>query len=406
MEAREFKIDINQQDPLKVSQEEQRLKAIKKILVGNQIERLENRFRGLSRRVESTNGHLVSTVEDLSNEFTRLKAEMKLGGSLGAVDGQELQKNIQTLLKEHKGLNLEDSSICQKLEERINTIENSINASQTLGTESNEQINAMTEDIQQFKLKLKSTQERLSKLDQVARPEDKAKVDQRLSSLEAKISTLNPKKLEARLGNRQDEFEDGVQDLVERLAGRVNERFDFASKGRKKLANGQDKLTQRQNDLAASQKHLIQGQEELINGQLGLADKISSLNEGQEIIENRQLNISEQHKALVDQTLEVINKQGALTNRVDGIQEVLENDIMNFLKNVQVDKGAIEEHVKSFAGDLERKIYENNVRMEAKIDAFIDMSSRQARPAAPVQEDPKLKAIKDALKNLSSLLDE
>ena len=385
MEAREFKIDINQQDPSKVSQEEQRLKAIKKILVGNQIERLENRFRGLSRRVESTNGHLVSTVEDLSNEFTRLKAEMKLGGSMGAVDGQELQKNIQTLLKEHKGLNLEDSSICQKLEERINTIENSINASQTLGTESNEQINAMTEDIQQFKLKLKSTQERLSKLDQVARPEDKAKVDQRLSSLEAKISTLNPKKLEARLGKRQDEFEDGVQDLVERLAGRVNERFDFASKGRKKLADGQDQLNQRQNDLAASQKHLIQGQEELFN---------------------RQSDISEHHQALVDQTLEVINKQGALTNRVDGIQEVLENDIMNFLKNVQVDKGAIEEHVKSFAGDLERKIYENNVRMEAKIDAFIDMSSRQARPAAPVQEDPKLKAIKDALKNLSSLLDE
>lgn len=385
MEAREFKIDINQQDPLKVSQEEQRLKAIKKILVGNQIERLENRFRGLSRRVESTNGHLVSTVEDLSNEFSRLKAEMKLGGAMGAVDGQELQKNIQTLLKEHKGLNLEDSSICQKLEERINTIENSINASQTLGTESNEQINAMTEDIQQFKLKLKSTQERLSKLDQVARPEDKAKVDQRLSSLEAKISTLNPKKLEARLGKRQDEFEDGVQDLVERLAGRVNERFDFASNGRKKLADGQDKLTQRQNDLATSQKHLIQGQEELFN---------------------RQSDISEHHQALVDQTLEVINKQGALTNRVDGIQEVLENDIMNFLKNVQVDKGAIEEHVKSFAGDLERKIYENNVRMEAKIDAFIDMSSRQSRPAAVVQEDPKLKAIKDALKNLSSLLDE
>lgn len=103
-----------------------------------------------------------------------------------------------------------------------------------------------------------------------------------------------------------------------------------------------------------------------------------------------------------------MNNHGQLKGRVDSIQEILENDIMNFLQNVKVDKGDVEAHVKNFAGDLERKIYENNVRMEAKIDAFIDMSRRQMGQAAPqpVQEDPKMKAIKDTLKKLSSLLDE
>ncbi len=355
MEAREFRLDVNQKDAVEVSQEEQRLKAIKKILVGNQIERLENRFRGLSRRVESTNGHLVSTVEELSSEFQRLKAEMQIRDPKVLGNPKELEKSIQELLKDRKDSNLEDSAICKQLEERINTIENSLKEGTSLNEESKEQINAMSEDLKAFKEKLKTTQDRISKLDLKASPEDKAKVDKRLSSLEAKIRSLNPKKMEERFVQRQNDFEDGVQDLVERLAGRVNERFDFATKGRQKLSERQDTL-------------------------------------------------EKQQEALLDKTVEVLNEQGQLKGRVDGIQEILENDIMNFLQNVKVNKGDIENHVKSFAGDLERKIYENNVRMEAKIDAFIDMSQRQMR--TPVQEYPKMKAIKDTLKQLSQLLDE
>lgn len=346
MEAREFKLDISPKDPAQLSQEEQRLKAIKKILVGNQIDRLENRFRGLSRRVETTNGHLVSTVEDLSEEFTRLRVELKLRDPNLVGDSAAIQKSLDELLKSRKDLKLDDVTICQELENRISTIESSIQAS----TESKEQMNAMSEDIKVFKEKLKATQERLGQVDFTGSPQAKAQVDKRLSSLEAKIKSLNPRKMEERLNKRQDEFEDGVQDLVERLAGRVNERFDFASKGRKKLAD--------------------------------------------------------QQEALAEKTVELIQEQGQLKGRVDTIQELLENDIMDFLQNVNVDGGAIEQHVKNFAGDLERKMYENNIRMEAKIDAFIDMSSRQMRSAAPVQEDPKLKAVKDTLKQLSQLLNE
>lgn len=360
MEAREFKLDISPKDPAQLSQEEQRLKAIKKILVGNQIERLENRFRGLSRRVETSNGQLVSTVEDLSEEFTRLKAEMKLRDPNLVGDSAAIQKSLEELLKSRKDLKLDDVTICQELEDRISTIESSIQSS----TESKEQMNAMSEDIKVFKEKLKATQDRLSQVDLTGSPQAKAKVDKRLSSLEAKIKSLNPRKMEERLNKRQDEFEDGVQDLVERLAGRVNERFDFASKGRKKLADQQEML--------ANQQEMLANQQEVI----------------------------------ADKTVELVKEQGQLKGRVDNIQELLENDIMNFLQNVSVDGGTIEQHVKDFAGDLERKMYENNVRMEAKIDAFIDMSSRQMRQAAPVQEDPKLKAVKDTLKQLSQLLNE
>ena len=149
MEAREFKLNISPKDPAQLSQEEQRLKAIKKILVGNQIERLENRFRGLSRRVDSTNGQLVSTVEELSEDFTRLKAEMKLRDPNVTGDPAAIQKSLEELLKSRKGLKLDDATICQELENRISTIESSIQTS----TESKEQMNAMSEDIKVFKEK-------------------------------------------------------------------------------------------------------------------------------------------------------------------------------------------------------------------------------------------------------------
>lgn len=350
MEAREFKLDINQQEPAQLSQEEQRLKAIKKILVGNQIERLENRFRGLSRRVESTNGHLVATVEDLNNELQKLKTEMQLRGNNSQPMGEELQKGMQELLNARKDFNLVDPAIYNQLEERINTLEEDLKANTPLHAESKAQINAMSEDIKLFKEKLQATQEKLSRLDREARPEDKAKVDARLSSLEAKIKSLNPKRMEQKLTQRQDAFEDGVQDLVERLAGRVNERFDFASNSRKKLADNQEHLAQKQ--------------------------------------------------------VELNKQQAQLQDRVNSIQDILENDIINFLQNNPGGSGISDSQVKQLAGDMERKIYENNIRLEAKMDALFDMTQRQLAAKQAPQEDPKLKAIKDTLKQLSQLLDE
>ncbi|QNR23875.1 coiled-coil domain-containing protein [Croceimicrobium hydrocarbonivorans] len=357
MEAREFKIDINQQEPVQLSQEEQRLKAIKKILVGNQIERLENRFRGLSRRVESTNGHLVATVDDLNNELQKLKTEMQQRGNNSQPIGEELQKGMQELLNARKDFNLVDPAICNQLEERINTLEEDLKASNPLHAESKAQINAMSEDIKIFKDKLQATQEKLSRLDREARPEDKAKVDARLSSLEAKIKSLNPKRLEQKLTQRQDAFEDGVQDLVERLAGRVNERFDFASNSRKKLADNQEHLAQKQVELKQEQAELGK-------------------------------------------------QQNQLQSRVNSIQDILENDIINFLQNNPGGSGISDSQVKQLASDMERKIYENNIRLEAKMDALFDMTQRQLAAKQAPQEDPKLQAIKGTLKQLSQLLDE
>lgn len=357
MEAREFKLDIETKDPAQLSQEEQRLKAIKQILVGNQIERLENRFRGLSRRVESTNGHLVSTVDDLNQQISLLKAEMQLRDP-NSEDTSKLQEGLRKLLEAQKGVNLEDPQICKQLEDRINTIENTVTNTQGMAGESQAKIQSMASDIQEFKDRLKNTQERLSQLDRGASPEQKARVNERLSKLEAKVQALNPKKIEARLHERQNEFEDGVQDLVERLAGRVNERFEFAGKSRKQLF-----------------------------------EKQAELEKGQKRIHENQVKVNEEHHEL--------------KSRVNGIQDILENDIMSFLQKGGATGGpALEAHVKSLAADLERKITENNIRMEAKMEAFMDMSSRQMMRQATPQEDPKMKAIKDTLKTLSQLLDE
>jgi chromosome segregation ATPase len=378
MEAREFKLDIETKDPAQLSQEEQRLKAIKQILVGNQIERLENRFRGLSRRVESTNGHLVSTVDDLNQQISLLKAEMQLRDP-NSEDTSKLQEGLRKLLEAQKGLNLEDPQICKQLEDRINTIENTVTNTQGMAGESQAKIQSMASDIQEFKDRLKNTQERLSQLDRGASPEQKARVNERLSKLEAKVQALNPKKIEARLHVRQNEFEDGVQDLVERLAGRVNERFEFAGKSRKQLF-------EKQAELEKGQKRIHENQVKVNEAQGELKNQVNAIHENQ-------VKVNEEHHEL--------------KSRVNGIQDILENDIMSFLQKGGANGGpALEAHVKSLAADLERKITENNIRMEAKMEALMDMSSRQMMRQAAPQEDPKMKAIKDTLKTLSQLLDE
>lgn len=377
MEAREFKLDIELKDPVELSQEEQRLKAIKQILVGNQIERLENRFRGLSRRVESTSGHLVSTVEELQQQMHLLKTEIALRDPNSA-DTAKLQEGLQKLLQAQKGLTLEDPKICQQLEQRIDTIENTVSQHNGLATESTAKIQTMSDDIQEFKNKLRATQERLSQLDREASPEQKAKVNERLSRLEAKVQALNPKKLEAKLVARQNEFEDGVQDLVERLAGRVNERFEFAGNSRKKLFNQQE----------------------------GLRDDLKNLKNDLNLLNGHQEQFVDQQKILAANQDVLASGQSELKSRVNSIQDILENDIMAFLKKGNIDGSQIEAHVKNLANDLERKISESNIRMEAKLEAIMDMNARQmSRQSAP-QEDPKMKAIKDTLKKLSQLLDE
>ncbi len=324
MEARQIKLETNFIPKPEELQEEQRLKAIKKILVGNQIERLESRFEGLSTKVDESNGIMMDSMNEMKEQLQFLRSELNLKGknapksSSSAADSglSNLEKALQKLSGVKKESKLAFSDRKTELEkslEPINKMESDFRESASRKPEISDRYS------------LNDFQEKLSS--KMNTDSNKSFVEQRLADLEAKINRLSPQALdevEGRLSQRQDRFENETQDLLERLAGRVNERFDFAQ-----------------------------------------------------------------------------NEREALEHRVSAIQDVLENDILGLLKR---GGGSVQGYnIERVKADLERTVREQQIRMEAKMEAFMDLSQRQMGRS---YEDPKKRALRETLKKLSDLLDE
>ena len=300
------------------------MKAIKKILVGNQIERLESRFEGLSTKVDESNGIMMDSMNEIKEQLQFLRSELNLKGknapksSSSATDSglSNLEKALQKLsgVKKESKLAFSDRNTeLEKSLEPINKMESDFRESASRKPEISDRYS------------LNDFQEKLSS--KMNTDSNKSFVEQRLADLEAKINRLSPQALdevEGRLSQRQDRFENETQDLLERLAGRVNERFDFAQ-----------------------------------------------------------------------------NEREALEHRVSAIQDVLENDILGLLKR---GGGSVQGYnIERVKADLERTVREQQIRMEAKMEAFMDLSQRQMGCS---YEDPKKRALRETLKKLSDLLDE
>lgn len=329
MEARQIKLEPNYIPNSEELQEEQRLKAIKKILVGNQIERLESRFEGLSTKVDQSNETMLESMNEMKEQLNYLRSELNIKATASPQKKtpstteltedsnlSNLEKALQKLSgakKESKLASFEGKTELEKSLEPINKMESNFRESEKQQPEISERYS-----LNDFSEKLSSS---------AHQDNNKSLLEDRLAQLEAKINRLSPQALdevENRLSNRQDRFENETQDLLERLAGRVNERFEFAQ-----------------------------------------------------------------------------NEREALEHRVSAIQDILENDILGLLKR---GGGSIQGYnIERVKADLERSVREQQIRMEAKMEAFMDLSQRQMGRS---YEDPKKKALRDTLKKLSDLLDE
>lgn len=383
MDTKEIRLESTTDIVQNESADDKRLNAIKKILVGNQIERIENRFRGLSRRVESSNSHLVSIIEELNQEMSSLKLRNNSSAPTNSSLNPEVEKLIQEFVDAKKEGKLAEAELVSNLESRLNQVELNINdkvdgKSDALKAE----VNAFKEKITASQVAFSSKIEnRLGELEDSVSAQDQVKVSNRLSNLEEEIKSLrnqgSSKNLEFQnnISERQNNFENDVQDLLERLTGRVNERFDYAADDRKKLTQQFDGLQKvLENDVVSFMR-----------------ESISNTS----TIENRLSQAEEQLKGSVkaDQVKILFESLNSKLNDV----ELSFNDK---IKNNQGDPAAMKE----ITDRLDRKIYENNIRMEAKLDAMYDLTQRQL--ANRTEDNSKKEALRETLKKLSQLLDE
>jgi hypothetical protein len=383
MDTKEIRLESTPDIVQNESADDKRLNAIKKILVGNQIERIENRFRGLSRRVESSNSHLVSIIEELNQEMSSLKLRNNSSAPTNSSLNPEVEKLIQEFVDAKKEGKLAEAELVSNLESRLNQVELNINdkvdgKSDALKAE----VNAFKEKITASQVAFSSKIEnRLGELEDSVSAQDQVKVSNRLSNLEEEIKSLrnqgSSKNLEFQnnISERQNNFENDVQDLLERLTGRVNERFDYAADDRKKLTQQFDGLQKvLENDVVSFMR-----------------ESISNTS----TIENRLSQAEEQLKGSVkaDQVKILFE---SLNSKLNDVELSLNDKI----KNNQGDPAAMKE----ITDRLDRKIYENNIRMEAKLDAMYDLTQRQL--ANRSEDNSKKEALRETLKKLSQLLDE
>jgi hypothetical protein len=433
MDTTEIRIESAAEIMKNESPDDKRLNAIKKILVGNQIERIENRFRGLSRRVESTNSHLVSIVEELNQEMANLKSRSSTGDYSGPSNAlsPEVGKLIQEFVDAKKEGKLAEDNYISNLESRLNQVELNIDTKaagkadalkdevsafkEKVHASQNEFVsnvegkaNAIKKDVSAFKEKITENQNNfvskfenrlgsieekvtesqnnfVSKLeDRLGSKEEKAgskenkAVNNRLSTLETEIKSLRTKGNETfqkKVYDRQNEFENDVQELLERLTGRVNERFDYASDERNKLnnqVNGIQKVLEE--DVVSFMRESI----------ANTADLSERLQETEEKV-NESVK-SEQVKVLFEN----------LSSKINLVESNLNNKIDSNPSN--------DAELKEISEDLKRKIYENNIRMEAKLDAMYDLTQRQLTNRK--EDTSKKDALRETLKKLTQLLDE
>tara|TARA_R110001592_G_scaffold17518_2_gene73770 strand:+ start:66647 stop:67798 length:1152 start_codon:yes stop_codon:yes gene_type:complete len=383
MDTKEIRLESTPDILQNESADDKRLNAIKKILVGNQIERIENRFRGLSRRVESSNSHLVSIIEELNQEMASLKLRNNGSAPVNSSLNPEVEKLIQEFVDAKKEGKLAEAELVSNLESRLNQVELNIN------DKVDGKADALKAEVNAFKEKITASQvafsskieNRLGELEDSVSAQDQVKVSNRLSNLEEEIKSLrnqgSSKNLEFQnnISERQNNFENDVQDLLERLTGRVNERFDYAADDRKKLTHQFDGLQKvLENDVVSFMRESISNSSKIEN-------RLSQAEE--------QLNSSvkaDQVKMLFE----------SLSSKLNNVELSLNDKI----KNNYGDPAALKE----IADRMDRKIYENNIRMEAKLDAMYDLTQRQL--ANRTQDNSKKEALRETLKKLSQLLDE
>tara|TARA_R110002050_G_scaffold180202_3_gene313824 strand:+ start:18703 stop:19854 length:1152 start_codon:yes stop_codon:yes gene_type:complete len=383
MDTKEIRIESTADIVQNESADDKRLNAIKKILVGNQIERIENRFRGLSRRVESSNSHLVSIIEELNQEMASIKLRNNSSAPTNSSLNPEVEKLIQEFVDAKKEGKLAEAELVSNLESRLNQVELNIN------DKVDGSANALKAEVSSFKEKITASQNafsskienRLGELEDSVSAHDQVKASNRLSNLEAEIKSLRSQgsarnaEFETKISERQNNFENDVQDLLERLTGRVNERFDYAADDRKKLTeqfNGLQKVLE--NDVVSFMRESISNSSKIENR---LSQAEEQLNSGVK---------ADQVKMLFE----------SLNSKLNDVELSLNDKI----KNNQGDPAAMKE----ITDRLDRKIYENNIRMEAKLDAMYDLTQRQL--ANRSEDNSKKEALRETLKKLSQLLDE
>ena len=421
--------------PDQISEMDRRLEAIKEILVGNQLERLDRKYKGLNQRMESTSAHLISLVDDLSKEMVKLKKEQDQ--SLKQERKERFKENDNLRQDLHKVSNKaqEKMAAAPALSERTQRMARRIEELENLAQAFSQKQKEMAQKLRsEWKNDLSQRMEQQDKKNQASRNDMQTDLQGRLNNLEQSIDqklSQQEDKVEGKIEQNQSK----LQELASGLLGhqkRTDERLKnhWETFNQKiKASQGPDQKTQAEltalkdsnealqrkteEELYDIRQALYQNQSqqsELENELTQVMDKLASkvsqrLKKNDEEIKNLSKLLDESNKALAQAHHEQDQRIQESEDTTQELHKFLENELMPHLQASKEDRKKLDQKFDEMQAHFDQKLREVSARMEGRMDGMLQMKDQEQAKGQQAWQQRK-KDIQGTLEKLSDLLDD
>lgn len=420
--------------PEQVSEMDRRLEAIKEILVGNQIDRIDRKYKGLNQRMESTSSHLIGLVDDLSKELVKLKKEQDQSLQQERKERFKETDNLRDRLQELSNENQQATNPgavpdkVQRMARRVQELENLAHA---FTEKQKEMANKLRSE---WKNDLSQRMEQQDEKNKTSREDLQSNLQSRLKNLEESFDqklSLQENKVDGKIQENKNK----LHELADALLGHQKhtdaelkkvrttlEAKSFTSpeqqvKNRAELeeikknnAFLQNKTEQELADIRqAIYKNQSQQNElesELTQVMDKLATKVSQrLKKNDEEVKNLGNLLNESNKALAEAHHEHDQRIRENEEATQELHKFLEDELVPHLQTSSKSRKELDQKFENLQAHFDQKLREVSARMEGRMDGMLKMKEQESQKVQQAWDQRK-QDIKGTLKKLSQLLDE
>lgn len=441
----------------KVQEMDKRLEAIKEILVGNQFERMDSKFKHLNQRMESTSTHLINLVEDLSKQLVHLKKEQHKELQEERKQRRRESETLEDKVQSFKNRAMQENTSPSPTEGQVAKMERRVKELENLAHRfSQKQNEALEKQKVQLQSEFKDGLAQQEKKQDSAREKVRSTLQERLDSLEKELEDRlnqsedrNEEKLSQQESNLRDlqeevrEHKDDAQASLETYREELMKRIQEAKMESPEMKGELEELNQRLeqykstvqqkvDDLKSQQAKQQQRQDQRLDTFAQnldqqeenqdtiqqeftdlvqrLGDKVSTrLNKGDEERSKLRQVVNESNQSMAKLYRDQENKIQENTQNQQSIQEFLEKELVPFLQQSKSERGKLEKRLEELEKQFSQDLHDATVRMEGRLEGILqarDQDRKAQENEQKEKQEARKKDLKETLEKLSNLLDE
>ena len=449
--------------PEKLDEFDQRLEAIKDILLGDTFKKLEKQIKGINHMVDTGNSHLLTIVDELSKEVVELKSDLNRHkaeeGRNRFEEDEEIRNAVHKLNTDFTKKVEEQNQKLDVQNQRLDKLARIQDRIENLEEEAEAVLQKVTKDLDHRVDLIESDMEKRMEAqfqkssDQYEQLENKnkevhQKLEQELQSLQntlekrileqkEKIETTQNTASEEQLARLKREFRaeidalklemndtEGKREILRRLQQLEERTAANEQKTDQRFSNWKEQLNAKLGELDQSQK---EGQQKLAGRQDKFENSVGNLMENLAVQVSRKLNGEKEDRQKVSSEVDrlkslfkegnqiLANEQERVNQRLDKVEEtnhalkeVFQKEVHQYFDAMAKERGSLDDKLSTMQQEFSRQMREATLRMETRMETMLEMNQRHMQQMADVNSNKKTKKdeLKETLKRLTDLLDD